>query len=678
MNSSDSTNNTSPHSSATCSTAPTTSSVPAVTFLPTPQSPDFSHEHARYLNWLRSIYPVHTIPIFTGDAVLVSQNAQLAHDWLIAVENFLCTFPVPHHARPHLLGSRLFGSAGLWWRQSMAKNILSNWHEFKSNFASYWCPEFNSQTESHFFHKVRQGVAETAAEFAQRRLQVGKMAGVPKTYHVSLRRSRKLIYDPDNQVYLCMVKPRRDSEAVSREELELISKNKDIVVNTPPDLAKSPFCVNYGLCRHETEFVEYHVNRMLEEGLVDPTQSVYGAPVLIIISKDGEFRMCTDHRILDDRSINDRFWLPKTDEILSQIGHNGVFSKLHLFSGYYQAFKKPTGLSNNVISIFPLDLREDRDNHLGLSEVLDQLGGCLSGVAFEEFDNLIVCSKDRETHTADLDNVLRVLRQRHIYVNKYQSDMFKSSLELLGHIVDKQTCRPDPLKVCTIVNWRAPLNTTDTASFLHLAGYYRRYIPDFALVARPMALLCGGNKPFDWTEKCQSAFDLIKTTLVRAAPVRLETLRGAYRLSTEIFETCFSVVLEQQDASGMFHVVDRKSARFHGLELRFTEYEKNVKAIVYALRKWRIGHGLFLIQTRFPLSRDIILNPAYLKGSSLSRWLHFIHAHQFEVADIIQNKMQKNGTDGLKRGVEVDGKMGVDNVVDSGANSLAKRVCVEN
>ncbi|KAG5354688.1 Retrovirus-related Pol polyprotein from transposon 297 [Yarrowia sp. B02] len=676
MNSSNSTtNNTSPATSST-STAATSSPASAFTFLPTPQSPDFSPEHVQYLNWLRSIYPVHTIPIFTGDAVLVSENSQLAQDWLLAVENFLCTFPVPHHARPHLLGSRLFGSAGLWWRQSMAKNVLSNWHEFRSNFVANWCPDFDTNAVSHFFHKVRQGVDETAAEFAQRRLQMGRSTTVPKTYHVSLRRCRKLIYDPDNQVYLCMVKPVRDSGAVSLEELELMSKNKDMLVNTPPDLAKSPFCVNYGLCHHETEFVEYHVNRMLEEGLVDPTQSVYGAPVLIIISKDGEFRMCTDHRILDDRSINDRFWLPKTDEILAQIGHNGIFSKLNLFSGYHQVNRKRPGFANNFISVYPLDLREDRDNHLGLSEVLDHLGGCLSGVVFDEFDNLVVCSKDRKSHSADLDNVLRVLRQRHIYVNKQRSDMFKPTLELLGHIIDPRTCRADPRKVCTIVNWNSPKDSTDIASFLHLSGYYRRYIPDFAAIARPMALLCGGNKSFIWSDKCQTAFDLIKSTLVRAAPVRLETLEGAYRLSTEIFETCFSVVLEQQDASGTFHVVDRKSARFHGLELRFTEYEKNVKAIVYALRKWRIGHKFFVIQTRFPLSREILLNPAYLKGSSLTRWLHFIHAHQFEVVDISGTQRQFP-MDGLKRSVETENLM-VDTKMDTGLNPLAKRVCVQN
>ncbi|KAG5361682.1 Retrovirus-related Pol polyprotein from transposon 297 [Yarrowia sp. C11] len=674
MNSSNSTNNSSPATSAPSSTSTTSSQASATTFLPTPQSPDFSPEHARYLNWLRSIYPVHTIPIFTGDAVLRVENEQLACDWLLAVENFLCTFPAPHHARPHLLGSRLYGSAGLWWRQGMEKNILANWPEFKANFVSSWCPEFHSQPQSHFFHKVRQGVAETTAEFAQRRLQVSETPGVPKMFHVSLRRSRKLIYDPDNQVYLCMVKSKRHPGAASLEELELISKNQDMMLDAPPELARSPFCANYGLCHHETEFVEYHVNRMLEEGLVDPTKSVYGAPVLIIISKDGEFRMCTDHRILDDRSINDRFWLPKTDEILSQVGHNGVFSKLNLFSGYHQLFKKHYSFSNNAISVFPLDLREDRDNHLGLSEMQDHLDGCLSGVVFDEFDNLIICSRDRESHSADLDNVLRVLRQRHIYVNKQQSDLFEPSLQLLGHIVEKRTCRPDPLKVCTIVNWHTPSDSTDIASFLHLAGYYRRYIPDFAKIARPVALLCGGNKSFDWSEKCQSAFDLIKTTLVRTVPVRLETRQGSYRLSTEIFETCFSVVLEQQDGMGNFRVVDRKSARFHGMELRFSEYEKNVKAIVYALRKWRIGQGFFMVQTRFPLSRDILLNPAYLKGSSLSRWLHFIQAHQFEVVDISGTNRQINQADLLKRSAEINK---ADSVVDTGLNPLAKRVCVK-
>lgn len=630
-----------------------------------------------HLLWLKSLYPIDTIPVFSGDAVEASTNSDMAKDWLKTVENFLCTYPVPHYARPALLGSRLYGFAGYWWRE-LLRNSLSDWDEFRKAFIGYWCPKYHFEQSqlghmSHLFHKIRQGGSESHSRFIRRRLEAQQKSNsashLPQTYHVSLKRARKLIYDPDNQIYLCLVNQVcKSSDSVSLEALQLISRNDDILVASPPDLAKSPFQTNYGLCYHETEFVDYHIRRMVDGKIINPSRSVYGAPVLLIVSKDGEFRVCTDYGILNDRSINDRFWLPQPEEILSQIGGNKFFSKLRLFTGHYQSQTRKSACKTLSYSseghieskVVPLDLREVRDNHVGLSEVLDYLSNNCSGYSYDDFDDLVICSPDKESHTRDVETALMALRRHHVYVNLMKSEFYRSSIDVMGHVVSGlNTSSPSPAKQKVVAEWTTPPTASDATAFLHLAGYYRRYIHDFAHIARPIASQCGGrDAAFEWTNECQGAFVTLKSALLKAEPLRLQTNdcpSATFRLTTEIHESAFSAVLEQMGGSGTFHVLDRKSARFHGIETHFSDYEKNIKAIVYALRKWRIGNNPFIIRVNHPMTRETLLNPSALNGSSLIRWLHFIKAHKFEIFDNSprpepDTKKRELASDGAKLG----------------------------
>ena len=92
----------------------------------------------------------------------------------------------------------------------------------------------------------------------------------------------------------------------------------------------------YRLSPKERDEVERQVTELLDKGLIQPSQSPYGAPVLFVQKKDGELRMCVDYRALNNITVKDKYPLPRIDDLLDRLQGATVFISLDLQSGYHQ------------------------------------------------------------------------------------------------------------------------------------------------------------------------------------------------------------------------------------------------------------------------------------------------------------------------------------------------------
>ena len=88
----------------------------------------------------------------------------------------------------------------------------------------------------------------------------------------------------------------------------------------------------------------------------------------------------------------------------------------------------------------------------------------------------------------------------------------------MGHIISKDCVSVDPSKIQDVLNWSAPTSVPEIRSFLGLAGYYRRFVPDFSKIARPMTELLKKGVRFYWDDKCEQAFRTLRK-LLTSAPV---------------------------------------------------------------------------------------------------------------------------------------------------------------
>ena len=140
-------------------------------------------------------------------------------------------------------------------------------------------------------------------------------------------------------------------------------------------------------------------------------------------------------------------------------------------------------------------------------------------------DDIRVYSSSEEEHENHLGIVLQTLREHQLYAKLSKCEFWLSEVKFLGHVISKEGVAVDPAKVEAVLDWRQPRNVFEVRSFLGLAGYYRRFVRDFARIASPMTRLTQKGEKFVWAEDCELAFQELKRRLT-SAPVLIQPEPG--------------------------------------------------------------------------------------------------------------------------------------------------------
>ena len=140
-------------------------------------------------------------------------------------------------------------------------------------------------------------------------------------------------------------------------------------------------------------------------------------------------------------------------------------------------------------------------------------------------DDILEYSKDAQEHEHHLRIVLQTLRENQSFAKLSKCDFWLKEVSFLGHIVSVEGIRVDPVKIKAIMNWKPPRSVTEVRSFLGLAGYYRRFIQGFSVIASLLTRLLRKGVKFEWDDKCQSSFERLKGILVEA-PVLIQPTSG--------------------------------------------------------------------------------------------------------------------------------------------------------
>ena len=117
--------------------------------------------------------------------------------------------------------------------------------------------------------------------------------------------------------------------------------------------------------------------------------------------------------------------------------------------------------------------------------------------------------------------MLQRLRDHHLYAKLSKCEFWLKEIKFLGHTISQDGISVDPEKVQEVMDWKPPTPVRQIRSFLGLAGYYRRFIPDFSRIAKPMTELLKKGVKYDWSQKCENAFHKMRQHLT-TAPVRAQ------------------------------------------------------------------------------------------------------------------------------------------------------------
>ena len=197
-------------------------------------------------------------------------------------------------------------------------------------------------------------------------------------------------------------------------------------------------------------------------------------------------------------------------------------------------------------------------------------------------DDIRVYSKDRENHDTHLWVVLETLRKEKLYAKLSKCEFWLNEVSFLGHIVSKEGIRVDPKKIEVVVEWKPPRNVTEVRRFLGLAGYYKRFVKGFSMIAAPMTRLLQKNLKFEWGEECQRSFDNLKAFLTEAPVLTQPTCGKEYVIFSDASLNGLGCVLMQEGK-----VVAYASRQLKPHEKNYPAHDLELAAIVFALKIWR-------------------------------------------------------------------------------------------
>ena len=162
-------------------------------------------------------------------------------------------------------------------------------------------------------------------------------------------------------------------------------------------------------------------------------------------------------------------------------------------------------------------------------------------------DDIIIYTKGTiKQHLDHLRQVFQILKKAVLKIKLKKCHFCLPSLNFLGHIVGREGIQPDPEKISKIKNFLIPTNVTHLRAALRLFGYYWKFMKDFSRRGKLMTELLKKDKPFQWEEKQQTAFERLKEQLIKAPILQYPDFSSPFFLYTNASKTGLGAVLVQK------------------------------------------------------------------------------------------------------------------------------------
>jgi hypothetical protein len=299
--------------------------------------------------------------------------------------------------------------------------------------------------------------------------------------------------------------------------------------------------------------------------------------------------MWVDYRPLNEVTIKNKYPLPRIDILFDQLTGAQVFSKIDLRSGYHQirirpedipktAFTMRYGLFEYLVMSFGLTNAPVHFTYLMNSVFMAELDKFV--VVF--IDDILIYSKNEEEHARHLRIVLTRLREHQLYAKFSKCTFWLEEIQFLGHVLSAKGIAVDPSKVKDILEWKPPTTVHQVRSFLGLAGYYHRFIPDFSKLVKPITSLLKNDTKFNWSSRCNEAFEQLKVLLTTAPVLAQPDIKKPFDVYCDTSGSGLGCVLMQEG-----RVIAYASRQLRRHEEHYPTHDLELDDVVHALKIWR-------------------------------------------------------------------------------------------
>eukprot|EP00731_Ephydatia_muelleri_P006147 Em0003g395a len=255
-------------------------------------------------------------------------------------------------------------------------------------------------------------------------------------------------------------------------------------------------------------------------------------------------------------------------------------------------------------------------------------------------DDVIIIGRTFLDHLTNLSMVFERIRQAGLKLQPSKCKLCRKEVTFLGHIVSQDGIATDHSKTEQVSKWPVPSSCTEVQRFLGLANYYRRFVQDFAAMAKPLHRLTERNAQFRWTTECQRAFDKLKSCLVSAPILAFPDFTRPFILDTDASDMGIGAVLSQIHDDGSEHVVSYASRVLSKPERNYCVTRRELLAVVTFVQHFRP----YLLGREFTLRTDHgalkWLATFREPEGQIARWIEQLQEYTFT---ILHRAGQKHG-----------------------------------
>lgn len=399
----------------------------------------------------------------------------------------------------------------------------------------------------------------------------------------------------------------------------------------------------------EQQEVDKQVSEWLQKGIIKPSYSEYASPLVLVKKKDGSTRVCVDYRKINEKIVKDEFPLPVIEDHIDKLLGAKIFSKLDLKDAFfhlkikenctkYTSFVTQNGQYEFTRAPFGLSICPNYFTRFINSIFRDLIveAGVLIFI-----DDVIIPSTTYEEGVMKLKKVLQRAAEYGLQINWHKSELLTVKVEYLGHVIENSTVKPSPDKTDAVIRFPQPSTQKELQSFIGLSSYFRKFIRDYSMIAKPLTDLLKKDRYFHFGEKEKIAFHILKEKLSEHPVLRIFDPALETQLHTDASQIAYSAILLQKDPNDCkFHPVYYMSKKTTEAQMNYTSYELEALAVVEGVKKFR----KHLIGIPFTIVTDCLAFEMTLKKKDLvtrvARWVLLLQEYDYKVEHRAGSRMR--------------------------------------
>jgi len=406
-----------------------------------------------------------------------------------------------------------------------------------------------------------------------------------------------------------------------------------IITNENVPIKQRPYRVGFKERREITRIT----HDLLDKKLISHSNSPWSSPVVLVMKKDGTYRFCVDYRRLNEISKKDSYPLPRIDDALDRLSGAKYFSTMDCDSAYYQvevderdrektAFITPDGLFE--FNVMPFGLTNAPATFQRLIDTV--LSHYKWSIALVYLDDIFVFSATFSQHLENLELIFKALQQANLKLKPSKCKFADHELLFLGHIITPNGVKVNPAKLKAVTNFPTPTKLKDVQAFVSLCSYYRRFVPNFAQIAKPLTQLTQKDVPFKWTDDCKNAFETLKNALLSDKCLAYPDDYSPTEIHTDAsYEGLGTTLVQVQN--GVERVVAFASRSLAPYEKNYSASELECMGVIYGIEKFHP----YIYGRKFKVVTDhcslcFLMNTKDPRGR-LARWALRLQPYDFEI-----------------------------------------------